>query len=130
VTDFDLVAAALRKDAADITIYAQVLLSTLGDVLPPGCVTVTRERGLADRLRGREGQVREVAVRLGDRVLTLSSDRGRPVAEVRHEVRGVTLSREPVGLDVWIDTLAGDLVERAGADARAAEALRRLVAGS
>jgi hypothetical protein len=128
--DFDLVAAALRQDAADVTTYANVLLRTLGDALPPGCVTVERESGLGARLRGRDGEVRALVVRLGDRVLTLRAAHGRPVAEVRHEVRGVTLSREPVSLDVWIDRLARELVTQAEADARAADALRRLVSGA
>lgn len=123
--DFDMVAAALRRDSADVATYAQVLTGSLAEALPPGCVTVERERSLADRLRGREGRPDRVIVRLGDRVLSLSGG----AAEIRHEVRGVVLSREEVGLDVWVATLAKELVARADASARAAEALRRLVTG-
>jgi hypothetical protein len=35
-----------------------------------------------------------------------------------------------VSLDVWVQTLARELVAQAEADARAAEALRRLVTGA
>src|SRR6266487_3943083 len=55
---FDMVAAALRADSADVATYAQVFTESLGDVLPPGCVTVERERTMADRMRGRPGQRR------------------------------------------------------------------------
>lgn len=130
MTDFHMVAAALRQDTADVTAYAGVLTATLADVLPPGLVTVERARTMADKMRGREGQVRRVVVRLGERVLALSAQHGAPVAEVHHEVRGVVLSRERVSLDAWLDTLARELVGYADANARAAQALRRLVTGS
>ncbi|MCO6007536.1 hypothetical protein NE236_21385 [Actinoallomurus purpureus] len=127
--DFDMVAAALRRDTADVATYARVLTGTLADALPPGCVSVEYERSLGDRLRGREGDPRRVVVRLGERTLSLTAGTGRPVAEIHHEVRGVVLSRDQVTLDVWVRALAEELVTQADADARAAEALRRLVAG-
>jgi hypothetical protein len=127
--DFDMVAAALRQDAADVATYARVLTVTLADVLPPGSVTVEYERGLADRLKGREGRPSRIVVRLGERTLFLSGV-GRPVAEIHHEVRGVVLSRDQVTLDVWVQALARELLVEAEANARAAEALRRLVAGA
>lgn len=123
-----MVAAALRQDAADVATYARVLTVTLADALPPGSVDVEYERSLADRLKGREGEPRRVVVRLGERTLSLTGG-GRPVAEIHHEVRGVVLSRDQVTLDVWVQALARELVTQADADARAAEALRRLVTG-
>ena len=36
----DMVTAALRADSADVAIYARVLTESLGDALPPGCVTI------------------------------------------------------------------------------------------
>jgi hypothetical protein len=127
--EFDMVAAALRQDAADVATYARVLTVTLADVLPPGSVTVEYERSLGDRLKGRQGHPRRIVVRLGERTLSLTGGH-RPVAEVHHEVRGVVLSRDQVSLDVWVQTLARELVAQAEADARAAEALRRLVTGA
>jgi hypothetical protein len=127
--EFDMVAAALRKDAADVATYARVLTVTLADVLPPGSVTVEYERSLGDRLKGRQGHPSRIVVRLGERTLSLTGGH-RPVAEVHHEVRGVVLSRDQVSLDVWVQTLARELVAQAEADARAAEALRRLVTGA
>jgi hypothetical protein len=127
--DFHLVAAALRQDAADVATYAGVLTGTLADALPPGCVTVERTRTMTDKMRGRDGRVRRVVVRLGERTLSLSARDGSPVAEIHHEVRGVVLSRDQVSLDAWLEILAHELVALADANARAAEALRRLVTG-
>ena len=127
--DFDMVAAALRQDAADVATYARVLTVTLADVLPPGSVDVAYERSLSDRLKGREGHPSRIVVRLGERTLSLAGG-GRPVAEIHHEVRGVVLSRDQVSLDVWVQALARELVAQADASARAAEALRRLVTGA
>jgi hypothetical protein len=127
--DFDMVAAALRQDAADVATYARVLTVTLADVLPPGSVEVEYERSLSDRLKGREGHPSRIVVRLGERTLFLAGG-GRPVAEIHHEVRGVVLSRDQVTLDAWVQALARELVAQADASARAAEALRRLVTGA
>jgi hypothetical protein len=52
------------------------------------------------------------------------------VAEICHEVRGVVLSRQPVPLDQWAAELARALISYAEQNAGAAQALRRLVAGS
>ena len=123
-----MVAAALRQDAADVATYARVLTGTLAEALPPGSVTVEYERSLGDKLRCREGHPSRIVVRLGERTLFLAGV-GRPIAEIHHEVRGVVLSRDEVPLDVWVQTLARELVAQADANARAAEALRRLVVG-
>lgn len=127
---FDLVASALRADSADVAIYARVLTESLSDALPPGTVTVDRERSVSDRMRGRPGEVSRVVVRLGDQIMTLSVNRGQPAAEICREVRGVVLSRTPVPLPEWTAALAAALVTHAERNAIAAQALRKLVAGS
>ena len=126
----DMVTAALRADSADLAIYARVLTESLGEALPPDCVTVDRDRSMSDRMRGRPGQVSKITVRLGDRVMTLGVQRGAPVAEVCSEVRGVVLSRQQVQMGVWTQELARALVAHAEQNAEAAEALRRLVTGT
>ncbi|NUS16067.1 MAG: hypothetical protein HOY69_32490 [Streptomyces sp.] len=125
----DLLAAALRRDAADLDVYARVLTVTLSDALPPDCVTVERRRGMADRLAGREGRVERVAVALGEQRLVLDLAGGRPRGEVCTEVRGVVLSRRQVALDEWVRELAAAVTTRARSDARARAALERLVLG-
>jgi hypothetical protein len=127
--DLDMVAAALRADSADVAIYAQVLTSSLGESLPPGCVTVDRQRTMSDRVKGRPGEVTKVVVRLGERVMSLSVQRGVPLAEICTEVRGVVLSRQPVPVGAWAQELARALVAHAEQNAETASALRRLVTG-
>jgi hypothetical protein len=127
---FDLVAAALRADSADVAVYTRVLTESLGEALPPGVVDVDRERSVSDRMRGRPGEVSKITVRLGDQVLTLVNQRGRLVAEICKEVRGVVLSRRPAPIEDWLTELARGLVAYADQNAQAAQVLRRLVAGS
>jgi hypothetical protein len=127
--DLDMVAAALRADSADVAVYAQVLTSSLGESLPPGCVTVDRQRSMSDRVKGRPGEVTKIVVRLGERVMSLSVQRGVPLAEICIEVRGVVLSRQPVPIAAWAQELARALVAHAQQNAETASALRRLVTG-
>jgi hypothetical protein len=128
--DLDLVTAALRADSADATIYAQVLTESLGESLPPGCVTIERDRSVSDRMHGRPGKVSKITVRLGEQVMTLAVRAGQPNAEILREVRGVVLSRQPVPVADWAAELARALVGYAEQNARTAEALRRLVTGT
>ncbi|MEP7024782.1 MAG: hypothetical protein ABJB47_13490, partial [Actinomycetota bacterium] len=116
-------------DSADVAIYAQVLTSSLGESLPPGCVTVDRQRTMSDRMHGRPGEVTKIVVRLGERVMTLGVQRGVPLAEIGAEVRGVVLSRNPVPIGAWAQELARALVAYAEQNAETASALRRLIAG-
>jgi hypothetical protein len=125
----DMVTAALRADSSDIAIYARVLTESLGDSLPPDCVSVERDRSVSDRMKGRPGTVTKITVRLGDQVMTLGLKGGAPAAEVCREVRGVVLSRQPVQVAQWAAELARALVRYAEQNAATADALRRLVAG-
>ena len=126
----EMVTAALRLDSNDVAIYASVLTKSLSEALPPEYVTVERERSMADRMKGRPGEVSKVEVRLGDQVMSLAVQNGRPVAQILREVRGVVLSRDTVPLPQWAAALASALVAHAEDNAQAAEALRRLVLGS
>lgn len=125
-----MVTAALRLDSADTALYASVLTKSLSEALPPGYVTVERERSMSDRMRGRPGEISKLVVKLGDQVMTLAVKNGQPAAEICREVRGVVLSREPVPLQQWAGALASALMSHAESNAQAAEALRRLVIGS
>jgi archaeosine-15-forming tRNA-guanine transglycosylase len=125
-----MVTAALRMDSADVAIYTRVLTKSLSEALPAEYVTVERERSMTDRMRGRPGEISRIVVRLGDQVMTLTVKGGQPITEICREVRGVVLSRESVPLQQWASALAAALVAHADANAKAAEALRRMVLGS
>src|SRR5712692_1749362 len=83
----EMVTAALRADSSDIAIYAKVLTESLGESLPPGTVT-------------------KISVRLGEKTMTLGTQRGAPVGEICHEVRGIVLSRTTVPIAEWAAELA------------------------
>jgi hypothetical protein len=125
-----MVMSALRADSSDIAIYAKVLTESLGDSLPAGSVTIERNRSMSDRMANRPGTVTKISVKLGEKNLTLGTQRGAPVAEICHEVRGIVLSRNQVPIDEWAAELARGLVAQAERNAQTATALRRLVAGS
>jgi hypothetical protein len=127
----EMLTAALRLDSNDVAIYASVLTKSLSEALPPEYVTVEHERrSMADKMKGKPGEVSKVAVRLGDEVMTLTVKNGRPVTEICREVRGVVLSRKTVPLQQWAAALANALMVHAEDNAQAAQALRRLVLGS
>ncbi|MFZ3473504.1 hypothetical protein ACODT3_08715 [Streptomyces sp. 4.24] len=127
--EVELLAAALRRDSADLDLYVRVLAANLVDSLPPGTVRIERRRSVAQRLAGREGQVAALDVELGEQRLSLRMDRGRVAGEICHAVRGIVLSRRPVGLDEWIDALARSLAGAAASNARAREAVERFLDG-
>jgi hypothetical protein len=125
-----MVTAALRADSTDVAIYARVLTQSLGEALPSEYVTVERDRTMSDRMKGRPGEVSKIVVRLGEQQMTLAVQNGRPVAEICRAVRGVVLSRQTVPVAEWAAALAGALLSYAEQNAEAAQALRKLVAGS
>jgi hypothetical protein len=125
--DVELLAAALRRDSTDLNVYAKVLSVSLADSLPPGAVKVDRKRSMADRMAGREGEVVSLDVALGETRLAMRTDRGRMLAEISKEVRGIVVSRRQVGMDEWITALARALAESASASARAREILERFL---
>jgi hypothetical protein len=126
----DMVTAALRLDSADAALYASVLTKSLSEALPPGYVTVERERSVSDRMRGRPGEVSKVVIKLDDQVMTLEVKHGKPSAQICREVRGIVLSTKTVPVGEWAAALASALMSHAESNAKAAEALRRLVIGS
>ncbi|MHB8245922.1 MAG: hypothetical protein ACYDGN_11325 [Acidimicrobiales bacterium] len=123
------IAAALRADSADLDSYHRVLSSTVGDLLPAGMVVVDYERSLADRMSGKPGKANAIRLHLGASTLELVSQRGRLVATVAQEVRGVTISRREVPIAEWVRQLATYLATAAAESADAREALGKLLGG-
>jgi hypothetical protein len=123
----DLVAAAIRADSSDLDSYHRVLSSTVADMLPPGMVVVERERTVRDRMAGREGRATSIRVQLGDRSLELAAERGRLVATVSRDVRGVTISRQEITVAEWTRLLAQYLAQLAAESADARVALSKLL---
>jgi hypothetical protein len=120
-----MIAAALRSDTSDIASYARVLTTTLADALPPGMVTVERQRTLADRMSGREGQPVAVTVTTPDEQLELRQHaHGQVMGEIRQVVRGVVIKRRPAPIDEWLAAVLAGLAQRS---ASARQALTNLL---
>jgi hypothetical protein len=127
----ELVAAALRADAADVQTLVRVLGNTLGDALPAGMVEVQRSRSMSDRLRGREGDPVAVTVATADVRLTLVGGEHRHEgvrAEAQRVVRGVVISRQDLTVDQWVSEVARVVSELADRNADARRALTRWLA--
>ena len=123
----DLLAAALRADAADLATYERVLVSALASAFPEGMIEVERDRSFGDRLSGRGGKVRALRLHLGETTLELVAGRGAPTGYVARGVRGVTISRKEVPLSEWARQLAEALQRHAAESAEASAALARLL---
>jgi hypothetical protein len=127
--DLELLAAQLRKNTDDLSLYSGFLLNVLSAALPGEFVDVRREGKIKARLSGRsEPAVLAVSVRLGNHRYELDRHEfGRPLtASIRHESGGVVMSSKVVTIDEWSREMAADLNTIAASNATAAEILARL----
>ena len=69
--DLGVLAASLRQDSGDLSLYAGFLLNTLSDGLPPDMVRIERKTGLFGRREGRRAGAARVGEPVGDRRFTL-----------------------------------------------------------
>jgi hypothetical protein len=126
--DLQPLAALVRRQAADLEVYAGFLFAALDGALPPDLLRVERRQSVRQRMRGQPGDVLGVAVRLGDRLFALRRREvgGATRASVAHEVGGIVLSTAEVSLPDWSNQLAQALYQLAADNAGAALALQRL----
>jgi hypothetical protein len=120
---FDLDAAGLRVDSADVAAYVEALAHKLELALP----AQTEVRRRSKRLLSREKVVESIHVQLGDHSYALQAQGHRVQATRGKAVRNVTIKTEPLELDDWVRSLAGELQARATESAEARAALERLV---
>jgi hypothetical protein len=121
--DFDLVAASLRADSADLEVFVEALGTKLSASFP-GRVTVERKGG---RLSRGPHPVRLIAVPLGDAVFELRHDAGRVECFRRAVVRGIALRTDELPLGDWIDELSHALVAEASSSEQGRAALAQLL---
>ena len=122
-----MLAASLRRDSDDLSMYAGFLINTLSASLPADMVRVERKAGLFGRVKD-DAPVLGVSVLLGDRRFSLHrTGVGQPVtAQIRHESGGVVLRTDTVAMDAWSRDLASALTNYAQSHASAAQVLQRL----
>lgn len=118
--DFDLLAAALRADTADVGTWVAVLGKKLAGALP---YRVRLRRG---GIFG-GGDVTGFTVDLGAWRFGMRLEHGQPAGERTHIVRDIALKTETLPLDIWLDALVGALAEVADTSARERAAIQRLL---
>jgi hypothetical protein len=121
---FDLVAAGLRADGADLSVSVEVLASKLEQALP-GVARVERSGG--GLLGRREKRVRQVRVELGSNLYQLAVDGSRVEGFREKQVGGIAIKRESLSPSEWIAALSADLRSEAERSSQAREALERLL---
>jgi hypothetical protein len=124
---FDLAAAGLRGDGAELAISVEVLATKLEQALPGRAHVERHGSGLLGR---GDKHVRQVLVELGGTggiryQLAVDGDRVEGFRE--RQVGGISIKREPLTPDAWIAALTADLRVEAERSADAREALERLL---
>jgi hypothetical protein len=119
---FDMVAAGLRADAADLDAFVEALAVKLEGALP-GRVTISRQGGLFSRSK----RVREISVDMGECRYSLVSNAGHLETTRRNEVRGIAIKSDRLDLDDWIAGLSRELEASARESADGRQALERLL---
>jgi hypothetical protein len=121
---FDVTAAGLRADSAELAVSVEVLAAKLEDALPGETRVVRRAR----RPLSRQRRVHSIEVRLGNNRFSLVA-RGAGAAECWRERQsgGIAINRQPLELEAWVDALTDELRASAEQSARARDALDKLV---
>jgi hypothetical protein len=122
VDDFDLSAAGLRADGADLASAVEVLAAKLEDALGRH-TRVQRKR----KLLGKPGPVSELEVRIGECRYCLRPTPGGADASRLREVGGIAIKRESLPIDDWLAALTRDLEAEAQRSAEARASLERLL---
>jgi hypothetical protein len=113
---FDLVAAQVRADSADVDTFFKVLATKLGDALGER-VKLERGGGLLKRDRPVTGIELDLAGGGTGAVLCARRERGGLTCTVARQVRGVVLSTKELPMSQWIE----ELVSALGEDAKRSE---------
>jgi len=121
---FDLAAAGLRGDGAELATSLEVLAAKLEGALP-GRARV--ERGGGGLLGRSPKRVRRVQVELGNCIYRLDIDGDRLEGSRERQVGGIAIKREPLGAEDWLAALTADLRAEAERSAEARAALERLL---
>ena len=95
---FDLAAASLRADGAELSIAIEVLASKLEDALGEA---VSVERRKVGGFRSRRREVQRIALTLGDEQFELRRASGALQCTRHKVVRGITLSHQEIPVSDW-----------------------------
>jgi hypothetical protein len=120
--DMDLLAASLRADSSDLSVFVESLATKLEEAVP-GRVRIDRRRS------GMFGpkEVRGLAVDLGDRRLELRTERGTVQTRCSRLSGGIVLRNEVLETDEWLAALSEALAGEARRSETTRKALERLL---
>jgi len=121
---FDLAAAGLRGDGAELLMSVEVLAAKLEHALPGQARVERRGGGLLGRGQKR---VRAVRVELGTAAYLLGVEGERVEGFRERQVGGISIKRESLSPDEWIAALTADLRAEAERSSQARTALEQLL---
>ncbi len=121
---FDVAAAGLRADGADLDTSLQVLAAKLEGALPGRAQVQRRGGGLLGR---GPRSVRSIVVDLGECSYQLRLQDGRLEGARERRVGGISIKREPLDPDAWLAALTAQLRDEAARSADARTALEKLL---
>lgn len=119
---FDVLAASLRQDTRDLTVFSEVFAKKLEQAVP-SWVHVERQGGLFQK----NPQVRRVTVQFDPWHYILEHQKGRVSTSRVKMVRGVAIKTEPLDLHPWIDALSEEMMRMAEQESQARESLERFL---
>lgn len=121
---FDLAAAGLRRDGAELASSLEILASKLEQALPGRAIVQRRGAGLLGR---GPKSVRDVRVELGDCCYRLEVADGHLTGSRERQSGGIAIKREALDPDAWVSALTDDLRDEAARSDEARAALERLL---
>jgi hypothetical protein len=122
--NFDVVAAGLRDDDAELSMSVEVLAAKLEQALPGRAHVERRGGGLLGRGNRR---VRSVRVELGSSCYQLVVQGERLEGFRERQVGGIAIKRESMPAAEWMAALTDTLRAEADSSAEARSALERLL---
>lgn len=121
---FDLAAAGLRADGAELAMSLEVLAGKLEQALPAQTQVQRRGGGLLGR---GDKRVRQVRVQLGSSLYGLDVQGGHIEGFRERRVAGVSIKREPLSAEEWVLALTAELRAEADRSTHARDALQKLL---
>jgi hypothetical protein len=120
---FDLAAASVRADSAELAGALEVFARKLEDALPDAC----RVRRRRESLLSRRTRVDTIALDLGETQFLLQRQGNDLIAERTDHVHDMRKRSERLALHDWLAALESELRRRAASGAEARAALDRLL---
>jgi hypothetical protein len=121
--DFELLAASLRAESADLATFVEALAVKLQAALKGRTKVIRRRISLLSSKK----RVHSIAIDFGDSHYLLEYDGNEVETRVAKAVRGIKLKTELLSLEQWIESLARAIAAEANDSAQGRQALERML---